>query len=132
MTDGSKLCFATCSIGPPTHSLVDKLNAIRDAGFDSIELSMPDLIAFANALPGEKQEVGQDDFEELAGAAKEVKSLCVQRSLKIILLQPFANFEGWDRETPEWEDAWRRVRGWIKIMLCCDCSTLQGEHGCRS
>jgi hypothetical protein len=33
-----------------------------------------------------------------------------------MMLQPFANFEGWPKGSTEREDAFTRARGWIKIM----------------
>jgi hypothetical protein len=43
-------CYASCSIGTkPEHDLPAKLKAISTAGFNAIELSLPDLLSFANS-----------------------------------------------------------------------------------
>ncbi len=117
-------CYASCSIGTlPEHNLPAKLKAIRDAGFDAIELSMPDLLSFASEHFGKDIEAA--DYESLCKAGEEVKKLCEQNKLKILVLQPFANFEGWLEATSEREDAFARAKGWIRIMEAVGTDMLQ-------
>jgi len=33
-----------------------------------------------------------------------------------MMLQPFANFEGWSEGSKERKEAFERAKGWIKIM----------------
>ena len=58
-------------------SLPEKLHAIADAGFTNVEIFESDLIAYH-------------------GSPKDVRKLCVDLGLKIITVQPFRDFEGYD------------------------------------
>ena len=115
--------YATVSIGTPTHPLDQKLDAIAGAGFQGIELGFPDLLNFASKFHG--KEIGNEDFPAICEAAKEVKQMCVKRGVKIVMLQPFANFEGWQPQSEERKDAFRRAKGWIQIMETVGCDMLQ-------
>lgn len=124
------LCYASCSIGcKPSHTLPKKLDAIAGAGFTAIELSMPDIIDFANHCQSQgdsqSQPVGPADYDALVTAATSIKSLCASYSLEILILQPFANFEGWPPNSQERSDAFSRLRGWIRIMEACGTDMLQ-------
>ena len=129
---GIPLAYASCSIGCKSeHTLPKKLDAIATAGFQAIELSMPDLVSFANQhLRPEKQETGPDaigsyDYADLCAAAKVVKTMCDAQGLKILILQPFANFEGWPEGSAERKDAFTRAEGWMRIMEACGTDMLQ-------
>ena len=116
--------YATCSIGSsPEHTLPKKLEAISGAGFKGIELAFPDLVSFASECLG--TEVASTNYKELCSAAKEVKRLCDGTGLKIVMLQPFSNFEGWEHGTKEREDAFKRAHGWIEVMRCVGTTMLQ-------
>ncbi|KAK4995118.1 hypothetical protein LTR66_004997 [Elasticomyces elasticus] len=116
--------YASCSIGcKDEHTLPKKLDAISAAGFHAIELSMPDLLSFASMHL--RHEVGPYDYDDLCTAAKVVKAQCDAKGLKILMLQPFANFEGWAQGSEEREDAFTRLRGWIRIMDACGTDMLQ-------
>ena len=126
------LAYASCSIGcKDGHTLSKKLDAIASAGFQAIELSMPDLVSFANQhLRPDKQgdgkvEIGNYDYDDLCAAAKVVKTMCDAKGLKILIMQPFANFEGWAADSPERKDAFTRVEGWMRIMEACGTDMLQ-------
>lgn len=116
-------CFATCSIGSSSDPLPKKLEAISSAGFQSIELSFPDLLAYASSIV--KKEVDPQDFDTLCTVGRQVKSLCEDLRLKILMLQPFANFEGWPAGSKERDDAFRRAEGWVKIMHAVGTDMLQ-------
>jgi sugar phosphate isomerase/epimerase len=116
--------YATCSIGcKAEHTLPKKLEAISNAGFAAIELSMPDVLAFASQYLRKK--VGPYDYDDLVTTSKVIKSMCNAKCLKVLMLQPFSNFEGWAKGSPEREDAFRRARGWIKIMEAAGTDMLQ-------
>lgn len=116
-------CFASCSIGKPTDPLPEKLEAISSAGFQAIELSFPDLLSFASSTLN--KEVQPSDYDDLCTAAKEVKNQCDKLGLKILILQPFANFEGWPEGSEERKDAFERAKGWIRIMGAAGTDMLQ-------
>jgi sugar phosphate isomerase/epimerase len=121
---GIPTCYASCSIGhKPEHDLPAKLKAISQAGFDAIELSMPDLLSFANEKL--KKEVGPKDYDDLCQVGPEVRKLCQELGLKILILQPFANFEGWKKGSVEASDAIERAKGWVRIMESVGTDMLQ-------
>lgn len=124
---GIPVSFATCSIGcRDDQTLPQKINALAAAGFTGIELSMPDLTSFASMHL--RHEVGPKDFDDLCTAARVLKAMCDTKEITIMLMQPFANFEGWAEGSEERKDSFERVEGWIKIMLACGCETLQVSY----
>ncbi|KZL64212.1 xylose isomerase-like tim barrel [Colletotrichum incanum] len=118
------LSFASCSIGLPRHTLEQKLDAISAAGFNGIELSFPDLQSFASRHLN-KGDIADDDYASLCDAGKLVRELCEQKKLQIMVLQPFANFEGWPKGSKEREDAFQRAKGWMDIMSAVGTDMLQ-------
>ena len=116
-------CYATVSVGTPNHPLDEKLKAIAAAGFQGIELGFPDLLSFASKNLG--KDVGPQEFELLCNAGLEVKRMCEELRLKIVMLQPFSNFEGWKPQSQERKGAFRRAKGWIKIMEAVGTDMLQ-------
>ncbi|KAK3068550.1 hypothetical protein LTR53_013793 [Teratosphaeriaceae sp. CCFEE 6253] len=121
------LSYASVSIGyAKEHTLPKKLDAIAAAGFQAIELGFPDLLAFANQQQAdEASEIKEDDYDGLCTAAEEVKKLCEAKKLKILILQPFSNFEGWPEDSPERAAAWKRAEGWVRIMEAAGTDMLQ-------
>lgn len=123
---GTKIptCYATCSIGhKESHTLPLKLKAIADAGFDAIELSMPDILAYGKMLYG--QELDPKDYDALVEIGKTIKTLVEEHNLKILMLQPFANFEGWPKDSDARKDAFERAEGWMRIMEAVGTDMLQ-------
>ncbi|KAF6832711.1 3-dehydroshikimate dehydratase [Colletotrichum musicola] len=117
------LAFATCSLGQPNHTLSQKLTAIASAGFNGIELSLPDLQSFASQHF--RKEVAEDDYTSLSEAATLVRARCKELGLEIMVLQPFSNFEGWPRGSQERQNAFERARGWVEIMSAAGTGMLQ-------
>ncbi|KAJ0371573.1 hypothetical protein COL26b_009558 [Colletotrichum chrysophilum] len=117
------LSFASCSIGTSNHTLPQKLHAIAGGGFSGIELSFPDLQSFAQTHL--HKQIADDDYPALCEAGTAVRTLCAQLNLQIMVLQPFANFEGWPRGSKEREEAFKRARGWTEIMSAVGTDMLQ-------
>lgn len=118
------LSYATCSIGcGPSDSLPRKLEAIARAGFVAIELSFPDIIDYGSHMLGHSIE--PENYDEILITAREIRKLCDANGLKVMMLQPFANFEGWPKGSPERQDAFERARGWIEIMKVVRTDLLQ-------
>ena len=115
--------YATVSVGTPKTPLPEKLQAIAGAGWQGIELGFPDLLSFASQTLG--REVGSQEFDVLCISGKEVRRLCDELGLKIVMLQPFSNFEGWKPQSEERKDAFRRAKGWIRILESTGCDMLQ-------
>ncbi|KAK1976068.1 xylose isomerase-like TIM barrel [Colletotrichum cereale] len=118
------ISFASSSIGLPRHTLEQKLDAIAGAGFNGIELSFPDLQSYANQHLN-RGEIADDDYASLCEAGKLIRELCERKKLQIMVLQPFANFEGWPKGSREREDAFERARGWMEIMSAVGTDMLQ-------
>src|SRR4051812_41247644 len=112
------ICFATCSIEPKsaTTTLPEKLKAIHSAGFDAVELSMSDLLAYGKALNGQQPDMS--DFNAIVEVAKRVKPVAEEVGIAILLLRPLQKFEGWklSYQDNERQDAFARARGWLRVM----------------
>lgn len=119
-------CYATVSIGTPDHALEGKLHTVATAGFQGIELGFPDLLS--SASKHHKREVQAQDFYALCVAGKEVKTICENLGPKIVMLQPFANLEGWEPQSEERKDAFRRANSCIRIMQTMGTDMLQVPH----
>ncbi|KIX08164.1 uncharacterized protein Z518_02820 [Rhinocladiella mackenziei CBS 650.93] len=120
-------CFASCSIGfdHARYTLPDKLVAIANAGFDAIELSMSDILGYGQQISESKLEIDPKDYATLRSVGKDIGDLCQKQGLEILILQPFANFEGWPKGTPQREDAFERAMGWMGIMEAVGTDMLQ-------
>ncbi|KAH8726295.1 xylose isomerase-like protein [Phaeosphaeriaceae sp. PMI808] len=119
------ISYATCSLGSPSNSppLIDRLRAISNAGFVTVELSFPDILSCGHALRG--YQIAPNDYDELCKVARAIKNECDKRNLGIMMLQPFANFEGWQKGSNDRKDAFERAQGWIRIMQACGTDMLQ-------
>lgn len=119
-------CFATSSIPQQLDdTLPNKLQAIYDAGFDAIEMSMPDIIAYGTTLYN--KEISDEDCDAIVDVAKDIRRLTDELGLRIVILQPFTRFEGWNSETRNElrKGAFARARQWIKIMEALGTDMLQ-------
>ncbi|KAL8766362.1 MAG: hypothetical protein Q9209_006832 [Squamulea sp. 1 TL-2023] len=116
-------CYATVSIGTPDTPLDQKVSAIAGAGFQGIELGFPDLLSFASK--NSNKDVDTQDFDTLCDAGRRVASICQESELKVVMLQPFSNFEGWPEDSDGRKDAFRRAEGWIRIMQAVGTDMLQ-------
>lgn len=118
------LSYASCSIGTKeSDTLPRKLEAIAAAGFTAIELSFPDILAYGSQITG--KELGSREYGQLVNVTKEIKKLVDSNGLKVMMLQPFGNFEGWPGGSREREDALRRADGWMDIMEAAGTDLLQ-------
>ncbi|KAJ4171433.1 hypothetical protein NW754_013201 [Fusarium falciforme] len=88
-----------------------------------MELGFPDLLSYARGTFD--KDIKEDDYTSLCEAGKQIRSLFERHDLRIVLLQPFSNFEGWPKGSKEREAAFARARGWIDIMSAVGTDTLQ-------
>lgn len=88
-----------------------------------MELSFPDILSYGHTLLG--HEVEPTNYDKLEKVAGEIKKECDKRNLGIMMLQPFANFEGWPQGSDERKDAFERLDGWIRIMRAAGTDLLQ-------
>lgn len=118
------LSYASCSIGcNKSDTLPRKLEAIAAAGFTAIELCFPDIMSYGSQIMG--KQLGDHDYPALVNVAKEVRKLVDSNGLKVMMLQPFGNFEGWPTGSLEREDAFRKAKGWMDIMEVVGTDLLQ-------
>jgi len=119
------ISYATCSLGSPSGPppLLDRLDAIAAAGFAAVELSFPDILSYGHKLLG--RDVDAKNYDELCRVAAAIKEECDTRKLGVMMLQPFANFEGWLEGSDDRRDAFERARGWVRIMQACGTDMLQ-------
>ncbi|CAG9992105.1 unnamed protein product [Clonostachys byssicola] len=117
------VAFASCSIGLPKHTLHEKIEAIAQSGFKGVEISFPDIQSFGHRHLG--FEINEHDYTSLCKAATAIGELCRRHDIKVLVLQPFSNFEGWPKGSQERRDAFARARGWIDIMTALGTDMLQ-------
>ena len=118
------LSYASCSIGcSPNDTLPHRLQAIGEAGFSAIELSFPDILDFGAQITGKP--IAANDYAAIMPVAAEIRKLCEEHGLKIMMLQPFANFEGWVKGSIDREEAFARATGWMEIMNVVGTDMLQ-------
>ncbi|KAJ5189437.1 hypothetical protein N7491_005768 [Penicillium cf. griseofulvum] len=118
------LSYASCSIGcGPNSTLPLRLQAISEAGFSAIELSFPDILAYGELITGSA--IAPDNYMAILPVAMEIRKLCDERNLKIMMLQPFSNFEGWAKGSVDREEAFARATGWMEIMNVVGTDLLQ-------
>lgn len=86
---------------------------------------MPDLVSFAQQTSSSGDKIDDHSFNILVKAASNLKPILEKEGLEVMLLQPFANFEGWPADSPERKDAFQRLEGWTRIMQAVGCKTLQ-------
>lgn len=123
--------YASCSLGSPSNPppLLDRLDAISKAGFTAIELSFPDILSYGATLLGHDPD--PKNYDELCNVASALKSELDKRGLRVMMLQPFANFEGWKDDALNADgvngraDALERAKGWLRIMKAAGTDMLQ-------
>lgn len=124
---GIPISFATCSIGcKPDDKLQKKINALSAAGFKAIELAFPDIQQVASDHL--RKEVQASDYDDLCTAARVIKAWLDAKGMKVMMIQPFTNFEGWPEGSQERKDVFSRAKGWIEIMKACGTDILQVVH----
>ncbi|KAK6821313.1 hypothetical protein PG987_015713 [Apiospora arundinis] len=84
---------------------------------------MPDILAYGKMLNG--TEPNPKDYDALVEIGQAIKGQMVEHGLKVMMLQPFANFEGWPRGSKERDDAFDRARGWMRVMEAVGTDLLQ-------
>lgn len=119
--------FASCSfLSPRSGNLADRMRALHEAGFDGMELSMPDLLSYGAALEG--RHLDDTDENIVMKTALQVRKLAADLGLKIVMLQPFAQFEGWPKHSSKRREAFDRAERWFKVMAAVGTDMLQ-VHG---
>ncbi|KAJ3551158.1 hypothetical protein NM688_g4881 [Phlebia brevispora] len=120
--------YSTDSAGMhPSHTLPLKLQAIAATGFSQVELAFPDLEAFtAQQFPGYKvlDHMGNGGLEELCQAAQQIRMLCDELALQILVIHPFSNFEGYT-DAKKKAQGLQRAAAWFKVMKVLGCTMLQ-------
>lgn len=117
--DEIPLCYASPSLGMhASHTLPKKIEAISKAGYQALEMAMPDLLAYAGL------ESDDESPAKLREAATEIGRLCREAGLKVLVLQPHSQFEGYtDPEVRKGKLA--RAERWLTLMEPLGCDMLQ-------
>jgi sugar phosphate isomerase/epimerase len=89
-----------------------------------MELSMPDLLSYGEISAGRELRE-KEDIELVLETAGRVKTLAKELGLEIMMLQPFANFEGWPKGSELRRDAFERAERWMSIMEATGTDMLQ-------
>lgn len=108
----------TCKEG---ETLMHKMESIRKAGFDGMEIAMPDILAYSEARSGKA--ITHSDIDTIIETAAAVKEIADAIGLQIIMLQPFEKFEGWSQKRRE--AAFARAADWLRVMDALGTDTLQ-------
>ncbi|KAH6651408.1 xylose isomerase-like protein [Chaetomium tenue] len=106
------VAFASCSLGLPRHTLHQKVEPIREAGFGGIGLSF---LIFKPSLAVIMTRISQ----------RMIITCVLDTASKALVLQPFSNFEGWSEGSRQRRDAFARVGAWIDIMDAVGTDLLQ-------
>lgn len=112
MSLSNKRAISTSSLGlHASHTLDSKICAAADHGFTGIEIVFADLEAYSNA----KQ-------LDMIAAAHQIRQLCSQKSLQVLSLCPFENFEGHNSPL---EERLAKASRWISIARALGATYLQ-------
>ncbi|TAQ87295.1 hypothetical protein B7494_g4396 [Chlorociboria aeruginascens] len=94
-------------------------------------LAFPDLVNFASEY--HKREIQDWDLENLCIAGEEVKKLCMEYGLSILMLQPLDDFEGWrPSNSTERNNALLKANAWIQIMKAVGTDMLLVASSCAN
>lgn len=100
------------------HSLYNKLEAARNAGFTAVDLYGDDWVQFkreyATATPSLPPSAFDGDPTSIE-AAKQVRLICDHFGLKLLCLQPFRDFEG-RLDATEAEARMQDARGTLSVL----------------
>jgi sugar phosphate isomerase/epimerase len=134
------LSYATPSLGMhSSHTLPDKISAASDAGFTGIEIGFPDLLAYtiskysvaalhgAEWAPDEPDPFDHDEqaWTALADTAHELRADLNRRGMKVTLLQPFSQYEGWRDNGVRRKWVWRKAERWLDLAHILEAEALQ-------
>ncbi|PCH35139.1 xylose isomerase-like protein [Wolfiporia cocos MD-104 SS10] len=125
----TSLAYSSDSAGMhPSHTLPLKLRAIAEAGFPQVEVGFPDLEEYAKQeFPVEYKKLdnsGNGDLEKLLEAAGKIKSLCNELGLKVLVVHPFSEFEGYESARKRAE-GFERAAAWFRVLKALDSQMLQ-------
>ncbi|KAI1450462.1 putative dehydroshikimate dehydratase [Annulohypoxylon stygium] len=120
-----KLAIPTMSLGHCSagHSLETKLNAAQSYGYQGVEVCWEDLEAIANQnqcddlpipLPIAMPPIGPFPSRGQITAALKIRTMCQDRGIEIVCLQPFMQYEGLLNRL-EHESRFSELLVWIKL-----------------
>jgi 4-hydroxyphenylpyruvate dioxygenase len=120
-----KLAISSMSLGRcfAGHCLTHRLDMAQKYGYKGIELFHEDLAWLALYLSGEDASSGPSPAAQIA-AAQEIYTLCRNRGLEIICLQPFLHYDGLVDRT-EHEKHMEKLELWIQLARELDTDLIQ-------
>jgi sugar phosphate isomerase/epimerase len=134
------ISYASPSLGMHgSHTLDKKIFAAFEAGFSGIEIGFPDLLAYAKSqtvfpvlhgvewAPDEPDPFEQDEvaWTAIQDAAQKLRAILDEREMRVILLQPFSQYEGWRGDGVRREWVWRKAERWLAIAHILRSEALQ-------
>ncbi|KAK6909912.1 hypothetical protein L486_00436 [Kwoniella mangroviensis CBS 10435] len=141
--DSFRFGVAAASLGMhPSHTLEQKFAALRNAGFkytevgfagyiDWLRQEIPDLPD--STCPEAWGEGGEPDpsddelWEAMYKKADDLVALAAKYDLKVLMLQPLNQYEGWPQGSEREEWAWRKAQRWL--ILCSKIGVEQIQVG---
>lgn len=84
---------------------------------------MPDIFSWGKKTTG--KEIDPKDYGLLKQVGMDIRKMCEQHGLHVLMLQPFGNFEGWPKGSEERQEAFERAYGWSSIMEAVGTDMLQ-------
>lgn len=115
---------ATISLGKPgLHSISTILKAAASAELKGIEICSPNILQHASTVSQLPQDSEPSD-DQVISAAEDIKRQCDELNLTIIVLQPFAGYEGLI-DVAEHERKISRFKLWLDTCAALDCDIIQ-------
>jgi 4-hydroxyphenylpyruvate dioxygenase len=113
---------ATISLGTPgVHSIESIIKATAKAGLQGIEICYNNLYYHAKSISNSDDEPTQ---EQLVNAAKDIARRCSESKLTIIVLQPFASYDGLlDSELHT--QMVSKFKCWLELAQALGCEIIQ-------
>ncbi|KAK4162316.1 xylose isomerase-like protein, partial [Cladorrhinum sp. PSN259] len=112
----NKLAITSMSLGRcyAGHSFTTKLDMAHKYGYQGLELFHEDLADVAEQLPGEAPSPSGPSQAAQLQAARHILAMCRVRSIEIVCLQPFSQYDGLlDRE--EHDRRLQQLEFWIEL-----------------
>jgi len=119
------------------HDLPEKLAAASHAGYTGVEMFWEDLVYAARQFVSDKEANDLTSLAKNEGAMLQAshyaRDLCDQNHLKIIVLQPFMNYEG-QLDDEKHRQSIAQLKLFFKVVkvLGTDLIQVSTQVGCRS
>lgn len=115
-----RLAISSMSLGRAwVHKLPHKLDMAHKYGYQGLELFFEDLEYYADEVHG-----SSTTHEALSAAAKDIKQMCDDRHISILVLQPFMHYEGL-RDRSAHKQKLEKMKLWFKLAKILGTTVIQ-------